>query len=88
MRPKKRRLVSRKETSAGSARRTQTVPIPLSASESVTLNGSFPLSESAWEQLLRILEVLKPGLVMPPLSLHTDNRHQGTPAGASARRWE
>lgn len=42
------------------------VPIPLSATEWVTLQGRFPLSESAWDQLLRVLDVMKPGLVKSP----------------------
>jgi hypothetical protein len=27
------------------------------------LNGAFPLTETAWQQLLRVLDVMKPGLV-------------------------
>jgi hypothetical protein len=39
------------------------VQLPLSANEWVTLNGAFPLTETAWQQLLRVLDVMKPGLV-------------------------
>jgi hypothetical protein len=48
-----------------SAQGATSVQLPLSASEWVTLNGAFPLSEAAWEQLLRVLQVMKPGLVAP-----------------------
>ncbi len=41
------------------------VPIPLSATEWVTLQADFPLSEDAWDQFMRVLEVMKPGLVAP-----------------------
>lgn len=39
------------------------VPIPLSATEWVILQGPFPLSGEAWDQLLKVLNVMKPGLV-------------------------
>jgi hypothetical protein len=39
------------------------VQLPLSANEWVTLNGPFALTETAWWQLLRVLDVMKPGLV-------------------------
>jgi hypothetical protein len=46
-------------------------PLPLvravrDRAEWVTLQGAFPLSEQAWDQLLRVLDVMKPGLVAPP----------------------
>lgn len=41
------------------------VQLPLSATEWVTLQAAFPLSESAWGQMLRVLEAMKPGLVAP-----------------------
>ena len=48
------------------------VPIPLSATEWVALQGNFPLSEENWLQLMRVLEVMKPGLVAPPSAEDTD----------------
>lgn len=39
------------------------VPIPLSADQWVTLQGAFPLPEADWDQLMRVLAVMKPGLV-------------------------
>jgi hypothetical protein len=49
------------------------VPIPLSANEWVTLQGPFPLTEAAWAQLLRVLEVMKPGLVAPAVEPSDDD---------------
>jgi hypothetical protein len=49
------------------------VPIPLCATEWVTLQGDFPLSEGAWGQLLRVLEVMKPGLVVPHQAVTADD---------------
>jgi hypothetical protein len=40
-----------------------TVRIPLSAGEWVAVQGRFPLSRGAWDQLMRVLDVMKPGLV-------------------------
>jgi hypothetical protein len=37
--------------------------LPLSANEWVTVHAEFPLSEDAWQQMLRVLEAMKPGLV-------------------------
>ncbi len=39
------------------------IPIPLVGGESVTISGSFPITEPAWQQLIRVLEAMKPGLV-------------------------
>jgi hypothetical protein len=39
------------------------VQLPLSATEWVTLQAAFPLSAFAWQQMLRVLEAMKPGLV-------------------------
>jgi hypothetical protein len=44
----------------------RSVPIPLSATEWVTLQGPFPISEQSWEQLKRVLDVMRPGLVSSP----------------------
>ncbi len=46
----------------------RSVPIPLSADEWVTFQGVFPLTESSWDQLIRVLEAMKPGLVAAPPS--------------------
>lgn len=40
------------------------IPIPLLGGASVTVSGSFPISESAWQQLMHVLEAMKPGLVI------------------------
>jgi hypothetical protein len=48
------------------------VPIPLSATEWVTLQGPFPVSEQSWEQLMRVLDVMKPGLVASPFADDVD----------------
>jgi hypothetical protein len=32
----------------------------------VTVQGDFPLREDAWDQMIRLLEVMRPGLVAPP----------------------
>lgn len=54
----------------GAAQRA--VPIPLSATEWIVLQGDFPLSEDAWAQLMRVLEVMKPGLVAPAIEASDD----------------
>jgi hypothetical protein len=41
-----------------------TIPLPLvGGAESVLIEGKFPLTETAWDQLLAMLNALKPGLV-------------------------
>lgn len=42
-----------------------TIPVPLLGAEPVYVTGNFPLSEANWEQFVRVLEAMKPGLVMP-----------------------
>ena len=42
---------------------TMTIPIPLVGSEQVQLSGQFPISTVAWDQLMNVLQALKPGLV-------------------------
>jgi len=39
--------------------------IPLIGGKAVRVQGDFPLSETAWAQLLAVLEAMKPGLVEP-----------------------
>ena len=41
------------------------VPIPISGSVWPRLKAGFPLTEDAWNQMLRVLEAMKPGLVQP-----------------------
>jgi hypothetical protein len=40
------------------------VQVPLSAKTWATLQAAFPLTEEAWDQLLAVLKVMKPGLVI------------------------
>jgi hypothetical protein len=42
---------------------SRTFPIPLPGGTSVAISGKFPISEDAWQQLLRVLDAMKPGLV-------------------------
>lgn len=42
------------------------VAIPLSPTEWVTLYASFPLTDASWNQMIAVLEAMKPGLVAPP----------------------
>jgi len=46
----------------GSARQ-RTVQVPLLNGEWAFVQADFPLTENAWQQFLRVLEVMKPGLV-------------------------
>lgn len=62
------------KTRGGGRGGQRAVPIPLSANEWVTLQGDFPLTEAAWDQLLRVLDVMKPGLVVPALSPAEDDK--------------
>lgn len=41
------------------------VQVPLSGAEWVTVEGAFPLSEQAWNQMIAVLNAMKPGLVEP-----------------------
>ncbi len=41
------------------------VPIPIAGSEWPRLKARFPLPEDAWNQMLKVLEAMKPGLVQP-----------------------
>jgi hypothetical protein len=42
--------------------------IPLLGSAEIQISGDFPLTEAAWEQFMRVLEIYKPSLVVDPLS--------------------
>jgi hypothetical protein len=46
----------------------RSVQLPLSSAEWVTFQAAFPLTEAAWEQMIRVLDVMKAGLVAPPSS--------------------
>jgi hypothetical protein len=43
----------------------RSVSLPLSVSEWATLQAPFPLSESAWNQMIAVLQAMKPALVAP-----------------------
>lgn len=49
----------------GGQTRQRSVQLPLSATEWVTVQAAFPLTEAAWSQMLRVLDAMKPGLVAP-----------------------
>lgn len=42
-----------------------TIPIPLVGQGPVYLSGAFPISGSNWDQMIRVLEAMRPGLVTP-----------------------
>jgi hypothetical protein len=56
----RRRL--RMHVSAGRA----TYAVPLASGGLVALEGDFPISERDWQQLMAVLNAMKPGLVMEP----------------------
>ena len=41
------------------------VQLPLSASAWATLEAPFPLDEAAWDQMISVLQAMKPGLTKP-----------------------
>ncbi len=43
--------------------RLRTVTLPLSATEWAALQAAFPLSETAWDQMIAVLAAMKPALV-------------------------
>ncbi len=43
--------------------KTIEIPIPLSATEWVKIQASYPLSEKSWNQMFNILNAYKPSLV-------------------------
>lgn len=45
--------------------RMRIVQVPLLDAEWVTLQGAFPLTEQAWDQMIRVLDAMKPGLIKP-----------------------
>lgn len=42
------------------------VQVPLSGADWVTVQGAFPLTEQAWDQMIAVLNAMKPGLITPP----------------------
>jgi hypothetical protein len=46
--------------------RQRSVQIPLSVNDWATLQAAFPLSEAAWEQMIAVLNAMKPALVAAP----------------------
>lgn len=47
--------------------KTIEIPIPLSATEWVKIQASYPLSEKSWKQMVKILDAYKPSLVSPEI---------------------
>ena len=45
--------------------RGQEVRLPLATGAWPSLRADFPMTESAWAQMMAVLEVMKPGLVRP-----------------------
>jgi hypothetical protein len=43
----------------------RSVQLPVPGTSWVTVHGDFPLTEEAWNQMIRLLEAMKPGLVAP-----------------------
>lgn len=53
----------RPPTPSGSAATHRSIAIPLSSTEWATLDAPFPLCESAWKQMMAVLNAMKPALV-------------------------
>jgi hypothetical protein len=68
------------QTVPGSSAASMTIPIPLLGQDPVYVTGTFPLSEASWDQLLRVLEAMKPGLVEPPRRSETNLPPTASPA--------
>lgn len=51
------------ETGRSPDGRLRTIMLPYSADEWASLQASFPLSESAWTQMIAVLEAMKPALI-------------------------
>lgn len=41
------------------------VQLPVPGTSWVTVQGAFPLSAEAWDQMMALLEAMKPGLTTP-----------------------
>ena len=47
------------------ARQPRIVQLPISASEWAALQAPFPLTEAKWEQMMAVLQAMKPALTEP-----------------------
>lgn len=47
----------------GEGRKVKNIEIPIPHESWPTLSGVFPMSEGAWESMMKLLEAMKPGLV-------------------------
>ena len=52
-------------SSLSAAARPQVVQLPLSPTEWARLEALFPMTEKAWDQMIALLEAMKPGLIHP-----------------------
>jgi len=43
----------------------RSVQLPVPGTSWVTLQAAFPLSEDAWDQMIMLLNAMKPGLTTP-----------------------
>jgi hypothetical protein len=50
----------------GGERKPRTVQVPYSPSEWALVQARFPMTEAAWDQMIAVLNAMKPGLVAPP----------------------
>lgn len=53
---------SREEEAVSAGRRQRTVQLPISGTEWATLQAPFPISEGAWQQMMAVLNAMKPAL--------------------------
>lgn len=51
-----------------SERRSIPLPVPDQHGHWPILTAAWPISEVAWDQMLKILEIMKPALVIPELT--------------------
>lgn len=58
--------------------------IPIAPGTHIVIEGEFPLSSTVWDQLLAVLDVLKPGLVVSSASVGRQERL--STAGPDTRR--
>lgn len=55
-----------------------TVQLPISPAEWARLEAPFPLTEAKWRQMLKVLDAMKPALVVDGLT-HSDTPHDEVP---------
>ena len=46
------------------------IPLPISSAEWPTLYAPIPMSETAWKEMMALLEAVKAGLVKAPQGQH------------------